>query len=50
MLEDDERLGVSLGRALGDIDTLGSPEGGERELDGVDNEGAPEGTADDTLG
>ena len=43
-------VGDSLGFALCDVDALGFPEGEELELDGFDNEGAPEGTADDTLG
>ena len=41
-------LGDSLERALGDADTLGFSEG--EELGAFDNEGAPEGTADDKLG
>ena len=43
-------IGDSLGFPLGDDNPLGSPEGEELELDGFDNEGALEGTADDTLG
>ena len=48
MLGADERLGDSLGLALGDADTLGVSDG--EELGTLDNEGAREGTADDKLG
>ena len=48
MLGADERLGGWLGLALGDPEPLGFPDGGE--LGAFDSEGAPEGTADDTLG
>ena len=41
-------LGVSLGRALGHVDTLGVSEG--KKLGAFDHEGVPEGSADDTLG
>ena len=41
-------LGDSLGRALGDAETLGFPEG--EKLGAFDNEGALEGTDDDRLG
>ena len=41
-------LGDSLGRALGEADTLGFLEG--EELGAFDNEGASEGSADDKLG
>ena len=41
-------LGDSLGRALGEADTIGFLEG--EELGALDNEGIPEGPEDDTLG
>ena len=41
-------LGDSLGRALGEADTIGFLEG--EELGALENEGAQEGTADATLG
>ena len=44
----DEILGVSLGLALGEAETLGFSEGKEECV--LDNEGDPEGTAADKLG